>query len=217
MNKWLKIGLQVVFVGVIFFLGYALLGSIAKPIFFNEKYEGRYDLVKEKMIKIRDVQIAYQTNYGKYTNNFDTLVEFIRNDSLILIKAEGSVPDSIYTKATSKLEAELRALELGLISRDTIKISVMDSLFSKPYDIDTLRFIPFSSKEKTFQLNASIIKTLSKVDMPVFELKVHNNSYLTGLDEQLIINKNDAARDNEKYPGLIVGSMTEVSVNGNWD
>lgn len=217
MNKGIKIGLQVVLISAIFFLGYALLKSISKPIFFNKKYEARYNVVKEKMMKIRDAEVAYQETYGKYTNNFDTLVDFIKNDSLILIKAEGSVPDSIYTKANSKLAAELRALELGLISRDTIKVSVIDSLFHNTYDIDTLKYIPFSDKGKVFQLNADIIKTLSKVEMPVFELIAHNNSYLNGLDEQLIINKNDAARDNDKFPGLIVGSLLEVSINGNWD
>ncbi len=217
MNKGVKIGLQVVLYCAIFFLGHALLKSISKPIFFNKKYEARYEVVKEKMMKVRDVEVAYQETYGKYTNNFDTLVDFIKNDSLILIKAEGSVPDSIYTKADSKLAAELRALELGLISRDTIKVSVMDSLFHEGYNIDTLKFIPFSNQEKTFQLNADIIKTLSKVEMPVFELIAHNNSYLKGLNKQLIINKNDAARDNDKFPGLVVGSLIEVSINGNWD
>ncbi len=213
----INILLQGILYAVIGFVGFLLLKSITKPIFFNSKYDVRFELVKDKMTKIRDVQIAYQENYGKYAYSFDTLSEFIRTDSLILVKADGSVPDSIYMTATSKLEAELTAIELGIISRDTIKISVMDSLFSEPYNIDTLKFIPFSNQEKVFQLNSKIIKTLSNVEMPVFELRAHNNSFLIGLNEQLVINKNDEARDNKKWPGLIIGSLSEVSINGNWD
>lgn len=212
-----KVVVWAVFGTISVVVAFMLISSIAEPITFNKKYEERFEAVKQKMIKIRDAQVAYESINGKYANNFDSLVDFIKNDSLILVKAFGSVPDSIYSKATSKLNAELRALELGLISRDTSKVSVMDSLFHNNYNVDTLKFIPYSNQEEVFQMNAKIIRTLSKVDMPTFELKAHNNSFLKGLEPQLIINKNDAARDNEKWPGLIVGSLTEVSVNGNWD
>ncbi len=216
MSRGLKTVINVVLAIVVVALGYALYKSIMKPIEFQKAYEYRANIVKDKMIKIRDAEIAYLDTYNKYTGDFDTLINFIKHDSLRVIKAVGVVPDSIYYMSKSPKEAELKAIEMGIISRDTVKISVKDSLF-KNYDVDTLPYIPFTNLQEKFQLNAGEIKTLSKAVRPVFELKVHNNSFTKGLDRQMVINLNDKARDNDEYPGFVVGSMVEVTTAGNWD
>ena len=215
MNKGLKIGINVALLALVVFLAIRFYNDMMQPIHFKKKFEYRTEIVKDKMIKIRDVELAYLDQYGKFTSDFDTLINFIKSDSLKVVKAEGEVPDSLYIKYGKK-DSEIRALDLGIIKRDTIKISVRDSLFKKGI-CDTLRFIPYSNLSEEFQLQAGILTTLSKLKRPVLELKVHNNSYTKGLDEQSIINLNDAARDNQKFPGLIIGSMYEVSTSGNWD
>jgi hypothetical protein len=216
MSQGLKLGINLLLTAVVIVLGYVLYESIMKPIRFQKAFEKRSEVVKEKMIKIRDAEIAYLDTYGKYTGDFDTLINFIKYDSLRVIKSFGEVPDSIYYQSKSPKEAELKAIKMGIISRDTVKISVRDSLF-KNYDVDTLAFVPFTNLQEKFQLNAGEIKTLSKAVRPVFELKVHNNSFTKGLDKQMVININDKARDNGEYPGFIVGSMVEVTTTGNWD
>ncbi|MBN2891926.1 MAG: hypothetical protein JXL97_08675 [Bacteroidales bacterium] len=216
MNKGLKIGINVFLIAVVLFLALKLFSNIMAPIHFKNNFNERTNVVKDKMMKIREVEMAYLDTYGKYSANFDTLLNFVKNDSIIVIKSVGTVPDSIYLTAKTRKEAELKALELGIISRDTIKISVRDSLF-KNLNCDTLQFIPYTDLTEVFQLQAGFIKTLSQSERPVFELKAHNNSFSKGLKEQLVINLNDAARDNEEFPGLIVGSMTEVTTAGNWD
>ena len=217
MKRVLKIVLQIVLVVVVVGLVYILYDNIMKPIRFNKAYSKRRAVVKEKLISIKNSQVAYLDKYHKFAGDFDTLINFIKADSIIFIKAEGTIPDSIYNNSKTISEAEGRAIELGIISRDTIKISARDSLFPANYDLDTLRYIPYTNTKKQFQYNAKKIKTMSNAVMPVFEVKVHNNSYLYGLDPQLLINLNDKARDNEKFPGLYIGSLTEVNTNGNWD
>jgi hypothetical protein len=199
------------------YLSYALYETIMKPIRFQKAYEYRSNLVKQKLMKIRDVEVAFLTKYGHYTADWDSLINFAKHDSIIVVKAFGTVPDSIYLKARSRRESELTALKLGIIRRDTIKIAVRDTLFKEPYDIDTLKYVPFTNLQEVFQINAGYITTQAKVRMPVFEVKVHNNTYLKGLDRQMVINLNDEARDNGKYPGLVIGSMQEVTTSGNWD
>ena len=216
MNKILKIVLQVTLVIVVVGLVFLLYSSIMEPIRFNKSYEKRRVIIKEKLVAIKDAQVAYRDTYNKYASSFDTLLTFIETDSLIFIKAEGEVPDSIYNDSKTRVEAETRAIELGLIKRDTIKISAKDSLFSD-YNIDTLKYIPYTDLKKEFQLNATMKRTVSKATMPVFEVKVHNNSFTVGLDRQLVANKNDEARDNKKFPGLFIGSLDEVTTNGSWD
>ena len=217
MNRTLKMVLQIILVAFVIGLVYILYDNIMEPIRFNNAYEIRREELKEKLVTIKDAQIAFRDKYGKYANDFDTLIMFIKSDSLIFIKAEGEVPDSIYNKADTRIEAERIAIDYGIISRDTIKKSARDSLLPTEYDPDTLRFIPYTNLQKEFQINAKIIKTMSKAVMPVFEVKVHNNSYLQGLETQQIINLNDAMREIKKFPGLFIGSLKEVTTNGNWD
>lgn len=215
MNKSLKIGINIVLIVAVVFLTVKFYNDMMQPIHFNKKFESRSELVIDKMMQIRDVELAYQDQYGVFTADFDTLINFIKNDSLTVIKAYGEVPDSLYLKY-GKEEGEIRSIDLGIISRDTIRISIRDSIF-KGGNCDTLMFVPFSDLTVKFQLQAGILTTLSKLKRPVFELKVHNNSFTEGLSRQSVINLNDAARDNEKFPGYIVGSMFEVSTSGNWD
>lgn len=216
MNRGIKIGINVGLLLVAVFLGYMLYKSIMKPITFKKEFEERSLLVQQKMLLIRNAEIAYLDTYDKYMGDFDTLINFIKNDSLKVVKSYGVVPDSIYLKSKSRQEAELTAIKLQIISRDTIKISVKDSLF-RNYDVDTLCFIPYTNLTEKFQLRASILKTLSNSIRPVFELKVHNNSFTKGLNEQEVINLNSAARDNDEFPGFIIGSLIEVTTAGNWD
>ncbi len=217
MNKTVKIAVSLVLLAIAVYLSYSIYETIMQPIRFQKAYNARTQVVINKLLKIRDAEVAYLSKYEHYTGDFDTLINFIKHDSIIIVKANGTVPDSIYLTAKSRRDAELKALKLGIITRDTIKVAVRDTLFKEPYDIDTLKYVPFSNPRETFQINAGYIVTQARVKMPVFEVKVHNNTYLKGLDPQMIMNLNDEARDNDEFPGLVIGSMTEVTTSGNWD
>jgi hypothetical protein len=126
---------------------------------------------------------------------------------------EGRLTDSMLEEGMTELEA----LKKGIIKRDTIFVSVKDSLFNKNFIADSLRYVPFTNKEE-FEMEATKINTASGVEVPIFEAKVHNNTYLKGLEEQEIINLNDADIAYERYPGLKVGSLTEANNSaGNWE
>ena len=71
---------------------------------------------------------------------------------------------------------------------------MLDSLFNKQYPIDSLAHVPPSNKWK-FVLDAGIINK-SKITVPVFEVR-------------------DPKPYNPNKP-LILGSMTEANLNGNW-
>jgi hypothetical protein len=113
---------------------------------------------------------------------------------------------------------ERKALQMGLIVRDTIRESVLTSIFGADYDIDHLKYIPVPDTIAVFQLGATVIATGSGIKVPVFEAKAHNNILLRNLNEQLRINLNDQRRIQGKYPGLKVGSLEETNNNaGNWE
>ncbi|HBF87043.1 MAG TPA: hypothetical protein DDX39_00265 [Bacteroidales bacterium] len=158
--------IQITMILAIAALSYFLYESIAKPIRFAEEKARRYEQVIQRLKDIRTAQIVYKDVYGNFTASFDTLIKFIKNDSLPLIRAIGEVPDTL---------TEAKAVELGLVIRDTIRINVYDSLIrmedvalGKKYALDSIRFVPFTSSE--FQMAIGEIETGSKVKVKVFEV-----------------------------------------------
>lgn len=199
---------QIILGIIIIILGYLLVDSIMKPIRFNAEKDKRYDAAIKRLKAIRKAEEAYKSKYDKYTGSFDTLIRFVKTDSFQVIKSIGEIPDSL---------SEKEALNQGIISRDTTKVSVLDSLFPENYPIDSLRYVPYTDK-KTFNLAAGAVDTDANVKVKVFKASVKNDVLLQGLDEQLIINLNKKKKDVTGFPGLKVGSLKKATNNaGNWE
>ncbi|MEA3316724.1 MAG: hypothetical protein U9R54_02080 [Bacteroidota bacterium] len=205
--------LQIVLAIAIVALGYLLWESIQNPIRFNKEKDKRYSATIQKLKNIRTAQLAYKDEYGNFTGSFDTLINFIENDSMSLVRAIGNVPDSLLASGWT----EQLALKEGLIIRDTIKVCIKDTLFKDNFITSELWKIPFTEKD-SFQLGTGIIETGSKVKVKVFEAKVSNNLLLHGMDRQLVINLNDRMSNGNNYPGIKVGDLKEPNNNaGNWE
>lgn len=195
-------------------ISYFIYKSVQRPIEFEKAKKVRYDAVIERLKDIRKAELAYKDVYKKFTGSFDTLIDFIIHDSVVNVRKIGELNDSMVEAGIS----ERKAISMGLITRDSIRVSALEAVFGKDYDANSLRYIPVPGEPTEFHLGATVIITGSGIGVPVFEAKAHNNIILRGLDEQLIINLNDQRRMNEKYPGLRVGSLTETINNaGNWE
>lgn len=209
----MKIVFQILLPVAIFVLAYFIYKGIETPIEFDKQKAVRYEKVVHKLIDIRNAQVAYRQVNGKYTDNFDTLIYFVKNDSLSIIRAIGSLSDSLIEAGWT----EEMGIKKGIIIREATKIAVKDSLFKNNYPIDSLRYIPYSNGVE-FEMAAGEIETGSKVIVKVFEAKAPFRVWLKGLDHQLIINLIDARKVNDLYEGLKVGSMVEANNNaGNWE
>lgn len=212
MKNVLKIIVQVALLVVIGILCYFLYESIMQPIRFDEQYQKRKDAVVTRLKQIRDIQVAYKTINNKYTGSFDTLIDFAKNGNLKLVKMEGSLSDSLLKEGWT----EAKAIKEGIIKRDTVFVSVKDSL-CKVYNPDSLRYVPYTDN-KEFELGSSSITTSSGLIIPVFEAKVANKIFLKGLDNQYRINMDKEAEQLNRFPGLKVGSLEEANNNaGNWE
>lgn len=205
----MKTVIQIVLWIVIIVLGYFLIIGIQRPIEFTKKKDKRYDATIQRLKDIRKAQKAFKAENGYYTDDFDSLIDFIKTDSLTVVKAIGHVPDTL---------TEQEAVELKLVIRDTSLISTRDSLFPPPYPIDSLSFVPYTAGKDRFELDTISIETQPGVLVPHLEAKASNKVILQGLDRQEIINLNAAQRKLEKYEGLRIGSLEEVNnLAGNWE
>lgn len=210
----MKTVIQVVLIAIAVIFGFLIFKSIENPIEFEKAKEARYNATIQKLKDIRKAQVAYKDVYGRYTGDWDTLINFVKHDSLRLVRRIGMLTDSMIEAGMN----EKMAIKQGKIIRDTIRVSVMDTLFGKSYPIDKLKYVPVQDTVAEFHLGATIIATGSGIKVPVFEAKAHNNTILKNLDRQMVINLNDQRRTNQKYPGLQVGSLEDANNNaGNWE
>ena len=118
---------------------------------------------------------------------------------------------------TAKLAAAYEAGQKVVFSVTT-PIQVKDTLFHNRPDfcIDSLAFIPFSGGQPV-EMEATI-KTVSGVQVPLFEARMPYKALCKGLDNQLRVNLDADRKDQNKYEGLQVGSVTAPNNNaGNWE
>lgn len=208
----MKKGIQIALTILIVVLAYLLWESIQTPIRFNKEKDIKYTATVQRLKDIRTAQLAYKAEYGKFTASFDTLITFVKTDSMKLIKAEGSIPDDLLAQGWT----EAIAVQEGIIKRDTFRIAIKDTLFADNYNADVLWKVPFTESD-SFEL-ATAILIVSKLQMNVFEAKVHNDILLFDLDRQLVINLSDLMKNSNNYPGVKVGDIEEPNNNaGNWE
>ncbi len=196
---------QLLLLVVIVFLGYFLADSILRPIRFDREYKKRKDVVVDKLKDIRTLQVAYKVANGKFTNSFDALKDFYNNGKIKVLRQIGSMDDSI-------------AVAKGLVKRDTIIVAVKDTILhsKKNFNINELGMVPYANVP--FEIDTITFITPSKIAVPLFEVRVANSVFLTGLDAQEIANLNDKQKKMDKYPGLKVGDVKQPNNNtGNWE
>jgi hypothetical protein len=204
--------IQIVLAILIVVLGYLIWDSIQTPIRFNKEKETRYTATVQRLMDIRTAQLAYKDEYGKFTASFDTLINFVKTDSMKLIKAVGSIPDELLAQGWT----EEIAVQEGLITRDTIKFAIIDTLFAAGFNADLLWKVPFTQMDSFKMATANL--SVSKLNVNVFEAKVHNDILLFDLDRQLVVNLNDKMKNMNNYPGVKVGDVVEPNNNaGNWE
>ena len=231
MNGFLKKLLTwLVLPAIIVALVYAIVTSILKPVNFNKETARRSEVAVQRLKDIRTLQVAYKSVNNKFCSTVDSLKDFYLNGEMEVIMQVGSQDDSLavaHTEAVKKANRKITAADLyqmylagdkNLVFSVANKIPVKDTLFRSrdDFNIDSLKYIPFSGKEPV-QMEA-VTKLVSGVQVPLFEAKMPYRLLLKGLDNQLRINLDAERRDQNRYEGLQVGSVTAPNNNaGNWE
>ncbi len=212
-----KLIIQIVLAGIIIFLGYRCYQSIMIPQRFTEIKKQRYDRIAQRLKDIRTAQEAYKSVYGKYTGSFDTLIYFIKFDSIKMVRSIGALTDDQLAQGMT----EERAIKEGIIIRDTIRVGALENVFTQDFRVDDLRYVPFTQRKHQFKMGAGIITTDSGLEMPVFEARISNMEIFEDLRDQYeeqILEENGERKRLNKYPGLKVGDLNEANNNvGNWE
>ena len=224
-------------------LAYLVFNSIDSEVEFQKEAKVRISENVQKLKDLRQVQIAYKKANNTYAKDFKELLNFLENDSIVIVKAIGETPDSL---------TEAQALELEIISRDTAYIDAKSYIFNEIY-------AEILSRETSLSHSNSILKDEKKLaaakaehDQIKKEIETLKNKFpLYRQQKRFIphtINKcynidagsiekgnvrvqvfeisttysaifTKLVAENKKYDLnalLKVGSMNEASLNGNW-
>lgn len=228
----MKTVINIVLAACVVGLVYVCIGSIKGPIDFESARKMREKEVIARLIDIRKAQLEYRNLHGgAYTANFDTLIDFVKTAKLPFVKKEGALNDA-------QLEAgmtEKKAMALinkakktgnwkdvekeGLMNfkRDTIWVSVTDTIYGPGFNADSMRYVPFSNGT-VFEMETRNDTTKSGAPLHLFQAQTPYESYLGGLNAQELANLKDLQSKLGKYCGLRVGDIEQPNNNaGNWE
>lgn len=208
----MKVTLKILLAVAVVLLAYMCYRSIMGPIEFKDERDRRENLIKARLIDIRKAQIEYKNIHKVHAANFDELSKFLKDEKLPFLIKEGVLTDEQLEKGMTEKEA----VKKGLIRRDTIWVTAVDTLFGKGYNVDDLRNVPGANVQ--FTMDTATLTSGSSYTVKIFQCGVQYDDYLGDLDKQLVYNLKDKAEKMNKYPGLRVGSVEEINNNaGNWE
>ena len=207
----MKIGIQVFLWVASIFFAYKIYDSINGPLQFNQKKNERYATVIDRLKDIRSAQNAYKDVKGVFSDNFDSLIEFVDKGHFTLIEKRDS----------SFLEYD-RIYRIDMLREvvviDTLgTVEVKDSLFKNSDEYKEMAFLPINGvNEQKFEIASKVIDK-NGYKVPVFEVKVKKSVILFDQNKDLIKQENETiAVDGVNGPEIVLGSLTTVSTNGNW-
>ncbi|CAM1371007.1 hypothetical protein [Tenacibaculum xiamenense] len=201
--RWL---VSVVLLALAVFLVFKIYNGIMEPINFAKEKKVRYAKVIKNLKLIRDAEIKYNEVHGQYTNNKDTLINFIENGQLVLTKTRN----------------QPKVIELGGGITKEISEKVIDTIGYEPVkkyfegkDYSNMFKVPGTDAE--FELATGTVEKVQGLNVPVFEAKVSKEPILKGLSRSLIKQELEAKEaDQIKGTHVSVGSLGDVTTGGNW-
>jgi hypothetical protein len=201
--------------------------SILRPEKYKAVYNQRAEEIRSRLITIRAVQAVYRNEFKKYAGDIDTLVEFVNNGVVHIIKTSGDIPDNM---------TEEEAFKAGLIKRVVETIPARDKILESdpnvtPESLRGFEFIPHADGRKfEIQLGTLSSKTYEipvyRIDVPLDDILINlyrtisprgsgtlsrffNRVFYGGLANE--------TQYKAKYRPMWLGSLTDASTSGSWE
>lgn len=207
--------IQLVLAIVIVALCYVIYDQISTPIRFEKETAQKKALVIERIKHVREAERAFKMKYQRFTADFDTLINFVLNESLEL---ERKIVDEDDSAGLAQLK------KLGRKNVEKFTIAVIDTIFAPavltPEDVQNLRYVPGTNKGREFSLKAAQLTTGSGVVVPVVECSVRYEYFLDTVEyRQEIVNYVDNEMNNfNRFPGVKFGDIEAANNEaGNWE
>lgn len=197
----MKYIIRLVLAAAAVFLGIKLYDDIQEPIIFKKESQKRYDKAQERLVLIKDAQLAFKEGNNRFAKNFPELIAHIDTADFVLTSKRDTsyiIFDKVYKEKVEKIETLTDTLGY---------VSIKDSIFDSGFNLSTLADVPVEAvKGAKFKMQSGMLEKGNN-KIPVLEVQISKDVLLKGLDKRLI--KNDGQ-------DLVLGSLNEVNLNGNW-
>ena len=154
LRSYIGIAVGAVSIGIAVWLLNKDYQIIKKDVDYINKKEMIYKEIKNRLNDLKIAQVEFKNEYGVYTNNIDSLIDYVKNGKTIKFVRKGTLPvrtltreeaDFIYGKKANKAldnnitDSEAKALlkmnpvpaDLTEIVRDTVYVPVLESVFNE--------------------------------------------------------------------------------------
>ena len=172
-----------------------------EPIEFERLKLKHMCAVTERLEQIREAELAYKQEFGKFTGDWDVLTSFVDTGKVTIYERK----DSSFMYYNRRFQQEM--------NRDTVIVRVIGyeqvkSRFGEGFEGAMLRTVPMTDGAE-FDLGAGEIER-NGVTIPVFEASVSDVVMFSKLKKRF-----DQYIDKEHV--YQVGSLTEASISGNYE
>ncbi|NAS30377.1 hypothetical protein GTQ40_05295 [Flavobacteriaceae bacterium R38] len=199
-----------VFWGLAIFFGYQIFQSINLPIKFDKIKKERYAVAIEQLKDVRDAQEAHRSVTGKFADDFESLIKFVDTAQFVITQQR----DSSYLEYSQVYKID-ELKEVKIIDTLGFK-SVKDSLFGSSDRYKNMAIIPFAQNNEKIDLQADILDK-NGYKAAVFIAKIRKDLILWDQPKDLLAQENEQISvDEVNGTDIILGSLSDVSTNGNW-
>lgn len=183
------------------FLAYKLYLVVMEPINFARLERTHMCAVTERMEQIREAEMAYKTQYGEFTGDFNTLIAFVDTGSVTIYERK----DSTFVYYDKRFQQDM--------NRDTIVVRIIGyqkvrDRFPEGFDPSSLRYVPMTNNSE-FNLAAGKLDR-GGITVPVFEVSVTDVVMLAKLNKRY----SPYIQKDHTYQ---IGSLTEATTSGNYE
>lgn len=209
--KKLRPVLSIVLIAGIGILAYMNYKAIYGPVEFNKVKEKRYAEVIDKLRDVRKVQIAHREINRSYAKNFDQLLRFLDTAEYVITQRRDTTYIDEEYLATYGVDKYIEDYVVDTLGYRAVK----DSLFGNSNRYKTMMEVPYTDG-KHMKMQAGLLD-IKGVNTPVFKVEVPKEWILADQDQDLLNQELQVKSvDGINGESILVGSMEEVSTNGNW-
>ena len=162
-----------------------------------------------------------QLEDGMTENKAAKILERARIKAQRRMNFQGTDSLDLLYKYIWEQDREVKANGLQGFRRDTILTNMIQSLYKGQYTEETIGeiiYIPYTDNMKFEVETNNGYKTSQGINVPIFEIRAHYDTYLHDLNNQERVNLIDKEEKLDHYPGLKVGSVDAPNNNaGNWE
>ena len=211
MKNIIKIGLLLLAV----FLSYMIFNEVNGLVNFKEQKIVRYTDAVAQLEDVANAQRLYKGFHGKYTDNLDTLKDYINNGKILMINRRDS---SGYVRGRGGIDVMKNFTITDTILSNT---SVKDSIFGKR-SLENFGYVNVDGKKLPIEMYASYADRIVGQDSTniqrdhFFKAWVNKRDVLAGLGDNYIAREMEDETSQIKSDVIQVGSDTRPTLEGNW-